>query len=469
MLTRHPSTSLANPPSQALVPLNEQAPSGRTRTSTTPGRLRVLLVVITVGSGLLWLVGGAVVVIARAEVDHVGHRTTPGVIDALRLHAELADADRLATNDFLLGSQLNTEKRQEYELDLTTATRDLEQAAELNEPGGPASEQLQQIGAMLAQYGGLVEAARVSAHSSSPTGAATLRQASALMHRPGDGILARVDTLAAQSPMDRVQEDTRLWLLAGTVAAFFVIALGLLGCLVYTQAFLRVRFRRRSSPPVLAAISVLVTLSAWVALQSFTTYRNLSVAEGVAFTELHRLSLMQSLAADANADESLSLIARGNSATFDNDFKSATEQLASPPLTDDTADAALRGDVRFTGLLAEEFHDAASADDREATIRVLRGYQEFLAVDASFRSKAMAGKYDDATALVVGSTQFGTAFADLSIALEQRVEVEQARFDSAVADASPGLDTDIGIGLGSIAIALLVLWAIRPRMAEYRA
>jgi len=429
----------------------------------------MLLVAITVGSGLLWLVGGAAVLIARAEVDQVGHRTTPAVIDALRLHAELADADRLAANDFLLGSQVNTEKRQEYELDLTTATRDLEQAAELNQPGGSASEQLQQIGAMLAQYSGLVETARVSSHASSATGVANLRQASAVMHRPGDGILARVDTLATESPSDRAQDDTRLRFLAGTVAAFFVIALGLLGWLVYTQAFLRMRFRRRSSPPILAAMAVLVSLSGWIALQSFTTYRNLSVAKGVAFTELHRLSLMQSLAADANADESLSLIARGNRATFDNDFKSATEQLVNPPLTDDTADAAVRGDVRFSGLLADEFRDAGSADDRAATIRVLRGYQEFLAVDAAFRSKATAGKYDDAVALVVGSTQFGTAFADLSIALERRVEAEQARFDSAVADASPGLDTDIGIGLGAIAIALLVLTALGPRIAEYRA
>ena len=428
----------------------------------------MLLVAITVGSGLLWLVGGAAVLIARSEVDNVGHRTTPAVIDALRLHAELADADRLAANDFLLGSQVNTEKRQEYELDLTTATRDLEQAAELNQPGGSATEQLQQIGAMLAQYNGLVETARVSSHSSSATGAASLRQASAVMHRPVDGILARVDTLATESPNDRTQEDTRLWFLAGTVGAFFVIALGLLGWLVYAQAFLRMRFRRRSSPQIVAAMAVLVSLSGWIAVQSFTTYRNLSVAEGVAFTELHRLSLMQSLAADANADESLSLIARGNSTTFDNDFKSATEQLANPPLTDDTADAAIRGDVRFTGLLADEFHDAGSADDRAATIRVLRGYQEFLAVDAAFRSRATAGKYDDAVALVVGSTQFGTAFADLSIALERRVEVEQARFDAAVADASPGLDMDIGIGLGAITTALLVLWALRPRIAEYR-
>ena len=467
---RFPSASgHTNLPVRSRLPRDELAPSGRARTSTTPGRLRMFLGVITVGAGLLWLVGGAAVVLARVEVDSVGHRTAPAVIDALRLHAGLAHADRLAANDFLVGPTGNTEKHQEYELYVGTAVRELEQAAELNEPGGRASEQLQQIGAMLTRYTGLVETARASARPPSPVGAAYLREASALMHQPGDGILARVDTLATLNSDDRAQDDTRLWFLVATVVAFFVIALGLLGWLVYTQAYLRRRFRRRNNPQVLAATFLLIALSAWMAWQSSITYRNLSVAEKVAFTELHRLSLMQSLVTDANADESLSLIARGNSATFDNDFIAATEQLVNPPLTGDMADAAAHGDIRFTGLLADEFHDSPSPDATAATIRVLRAYQEFLSVDASFRAKAGAGKYDDATALVVGSTQLGTAFADLNIALERRIDVEQAKFESAVADASPGLDMDVGIGLGAITIALFVLWGLRPRIAEYGA
>jgi hypothetical protein len=425
----------------------------------------MLLVVITAGTCLLWLVGGAAVLLARAEVDSFGYRTAPAIANALRLHAYLADADRLATNDFLLGSQSNNEKRQEYELDIAAAVRELEQTAELNQPGGQASEQLQQINAMLIQYTGLVETARANAHSNSQAGATYLRQASALMHKSDDGILARVDTLTTPSSNDRAVDGIRLRLLMGMMVAFFVIALALLGILAYTQAFLRRRFRRRSSPPILAAMFLLVALSTWMAVQSSITFRNLSVAEGVAFSELHRLSLMKSLAADANADESLSLIARGDSGLQD-DFAATTKRLVNPPLTDDMVDAASRGDIRFTGLLADEFQDAATPD-RAAPMRVLRGYQAFLAVDASFRAKAMAGKHDDAVALVVGSTQFGTAYADLNIALEQRIEVEQARFDSAVADAKPGLHADISVGLGAVVIALLVLRGLRPRIAEY--
>jgi hypothetical protein len=427
----------------------------------------MLLVVIVIGTCMLWLVGEAAVVTARAEVDGFGYRTAPAMASALRLHAYLADADRLAANDFLLGSQGENEKRQEYELDLAAAVRELERAAELDEPAGRAGEQLQQISTLLIQYTGLVESARAYAHPPSPVGAAYLREASALMHRPDDGILARVDILATPNADDRAMDQMRLRPLMGMVVAFFAIALILLGLLVYTQAFLRRRFRRRSSPPILAAMFLLVALSAWMVLHSLTTYRNLSVAEGAAFAKLHRLSLMKSLAADANANESLSLIGRGDNGILQNEFQATTEQLANPPLTDDMADAGARGDIRFNGLLADELRDTTPPEDRAAPVRVLRGYQEFLAVDASFRAKAVAGKRDDAIALVVGSTQFGTAFADLNIALEQRIEVEQARFDSAVASARPGLDTDAGIWLGAAAIALLVLRSLRPRIAEY--
>jgi hypothetical protein len=421
---------------------------------------------IVLGTGFLWLAAGATVVTARAEVDSFGYRTAAAVATALRLHAYLADADRLAANDFLLGAQAGTEKRQEYELDIATAVRELERAAQLNEPDGLGNEQLRMIGAMIIQYTGLVETARASSRSPA-VGAVYLHQASVLMHRPGDGILARVATLASPSPDDQAMDETRWQVLTGTISAFFATALGLLGLLIYSQVFLIRRFRRRSSPPILVAVLLLLGLSGWMAPHAWATYRNLSVAEGVTYAELHRLSLMQALAADANANESQFLIAQGDRGLVQNDFQATTEQLASPAPDDDTADAALKGDVRFNGLLADELNDANSPADRAAARRILRGYQEFLLMDSSFRAKALAGKYADATALAVGAAQSGTAYTDLSVALEQRVDVEQAQFDAAVAEARPGPLVDIGIGLTAVGIVMLVLAGFRPRLAEY--
>ena len=72
MLTNYPSTgSYTSRPPPLLPALDERAQSGRTRASTTPSRLRALLIVIAAGSCALWLVGGAAVVIARNEVDLV--------------------------------------------------------------------------------------------------------------------------------------------------------------------------------------------------------------------------------------------------------------------------------------------------------------------------------------------------------------------------------------------------------------
>lgn len=463
------STSAGGRPSLSVrsqQPGRQRPARRRARISTTPGHLRMLMLMLVIGTCMLWAVGEAATVTARAQVDRFGYHTAPAILDALRLHAYLADADRLAANDFLLGSQGENEKRQEFELDIAAADRELQQAAELDEPGSQAAKQLQQINALLIRYIGLVETARAYAHSPSPLSAAYLHEASALMHRPADGILARVDILATPNADDPAVNPVKLHPLIGMVVAFFAIALVLLSLLVYTQVFLRRRFRRRISPPILAAMFLLIALSGWMALHSLTTYRNLSVAEGVAFTKLHRLSVMKSLVADANADESLSLIGRGDAGAR-SQFQATTEQIVNPPLTDDMAEAGARGDIRFSGLLADEMHDATPSEDRTASVRVLRGYQEFLAVDASFRAKAMAGKRDDAIALVVGSTQFGTAFADLNIALQQRMEFEQARFDATVASARPGLDTDVGIGLAAAAIAMLILYSLRPRIAEY--
>jgi hypothetical protein len=420
-------------------------------------------------SFLLLVTGESAVVGARAEVDAVGHRTALGVIDALTIHATLADADRLAANEFLLGASGTSEARQEYLLDIKTATSLLEQAAELNGPDGLGGGEIQDVSAMLAQYVGLVETARASARQSPSIGAPYLRQASALMHAQATGILARLDALATVKPQERAAEDTTTWLLLSATTVFFVLAAVLLGLLLYTQGFLRRRFRRLSSPPLVAATALLLLLSAALGAQFLNTYRNLSTAEGVAFTSLHRLSLMRSLAADANADESLLVIARGSSGSgLLESFKETTRQLADP-FSDASADAGAHGDIQFTGLVADALRSADTAEERFDTLKVLRGYEAFMDVDASLRAKAAAGDYAGATALVVGSTQFGTAFADLDVALERLIDYQQARFDAAVADASPSFALDVGIVLVTIAIPVLVLLGLRPRIAEYTA
>jgi hypothetical protein len=442
----------------------------RGRASTTPGRLWTITLLLVAGTGLLWLAGSTTVVTAQSTVDSIGHRSAPAVIDAQKIHEALADADRSAANAFLSGGTESAEPRQRYERDLASATHDLEQAAEHNTAGGEASRNLQSVNAAVTQYTGLVEAARANNRQGFPVGAAYLRTASRLMHRPQDGILARVDALADLNSAHMSSQNSSLWFAAAVLAVFFVFGALLFAGLISTQSFLRRRFRRRRNNRLLVATALLVIVSAGMAVQAFYTYGNLQRAEQEAFPRLHDLWQARALAADANGNESLSLIARGNGASFDDAFKSETKQLVDRPLTDALVEDAARGQVNFKGLLADELVRASFPGERQAAVRAVRAYQRFLDVDGAVRSRA-AGDHEGAVALALGSGpgQLGAAFGELDAALGEAIGIDQRQFDDAVQNATPSLVLNLGIPLCSIAIALLALSGLQPRIAEYRA
>src|SRR5262249_60992133 len=109
----------------------------------------------------------------------------------------------------------------------------------------------------------------------------------------------------------------------------------------------------RASPLVLAATVLLIAVAGGLAVQAFYTYSNLEDAQLQAFARLQTLWRARSLAVDANGNQSLSLIARGNGARFDDAFKAETKGLVDRPVTDPLADAAAPGAVRFEGCHAD--------------------------------------------------------------------------------------------------------------------
>jgi hypothetical protein len=437
--------------------------------STTPGRLRTRSILIVIATGLLWLGGSTALASAQAAVDGIGHRGGPAIIDAQKIHEALADADRSAANAFLLGDIENTAPRKRYARDLAVATQRLERAAEHNSAGSEASKNLQIVDSQVAEYAGLVEAARANNRQGFPVGAAYLREASRLMHRPRDGILASVDALADVNSQNMVHQNFALWYSAGLLAAFFVVDMGLFAVLLSTQAFLRRRFRRRRNYRLLAATASLALLTAGMVHQTVDTYRNLQVAEQNAFAHLRNLWQVRSLAVDANGSESFSLIARGNGASFDDAFRAETSQLVDQPLSEDLVEEAARGHVRFRGLLADEIVNATFPGERDASIRALRAYNRYMNVDTAVRARAGID-HDGAVRLALGSNpgELEAAFADMDTALGQAIDIDQREFDAAMFYARPSLGLSLAIPLCSLAIVLFALWGVRPRLSEYR-
>ena len=438
------------------------------RASTTPRRLRTLSLLVALGSGLLAALGTAAVVTTQSTIDGMGHSTVPAIIDSQKIHESLADADRSAANAFLSGGIEALGPSQQYSVDMMAAHDGLEQASEANAVGPRATQELRQVMDDVMDYVGLVETARAYNRQGFPLGATYLRAASRLMHQPQDGILARVDALGTLNSENLDREGTSMWLAAGTLAVFYLVAIVVFGLLLFTQGFLRSRFRRRQSPGVLAGTILLISLAGGLAVQAFYTYRNVEDAQLHAVARLQTLWQVRSLAVDANGNQSLSLIARGNGGIFDDAFRAETKQLVDRPLTDQLVDDAARGDVRFKGLLADEIQTSTYPGEHEAAVRALRAYQQFLQIDAAVRDQA-ATNPDGAVSLALGRGpgQLGAAFADLDGWLNRAITIDQAKYDEATAAARPNLVVEIGVLLCAFGIALLVFLGLAPRIAEY--
>jgi hypothetical protein len=439
--------------------------------TTTPGQLRMLSLLAAAGAALLGLAGSLTLAAAQHSVDAIGRGTAPAIINAQRIHESLADADRSSANAFLTVGTGAPGPLSQYDADLLRATRELEQAAESNGAGSQASRHLQAATSLVPQYSGLVEAARANNRQGFPVGPAYLRAASRLMHEPGSGILANVDALDNLNSQDLQEEDVALWFPVGGLAAFIVFAAVLFGLLAHTQRFLRRRFRRRHNLHLLAASMLLVVVTASMALQAAITYRGLGIAERQAFTRLHNLWQARSLVDDANANESLSLIARGNSAAFDAAFVLETKELADRPLTAAQVQEAASGRVASRGLLATEVVNADLPGEREAAVGALRAFRQFMAADAAVRARAAAGDHNGAVAIALGSRpgDLGTAFSRLDGALAKTIAIDQQEFDAAVAEAEPSLALRVAVPALSLAILLLVLRGLQPRINEYHA
>jgi hypothetical protein len=428
----------------------------------------MLLTLFAVGSGALFVIGAGTLGVAERSVDTMRDGTVPAIVGAQHIHATLADADRAEANAFLSGATEAAAPHHQYTTDIADAMRQLEVAAEKAGGDQAVGQQIQAISVLVTEYTTLVDIARADNEQGFPVGAAYLRQASELMHRPADGILAKVDQLGDLDAQDLNGENTALIVSVGMLVLFGAAAVAVLMLLVHTQGYLKQRFRRRRSGPlVLAGLLLAVSVGSIVASGAAATYQ-LNMAEGQDYGRLLNLWHVRSLVYDANGAESLSLIARGNGDAFDRSFQTDVNLLADRPVTDVMVDQAATGNVPFQGLLADELNNSAGPE-RAAAMDVLRGFRRFMGVDATVRARSQQGDHDSASHLALGAQpgQLGEAFANLDAALGRCIQSIQDQFDLNIALAEYGLVAAIVLQLASLAVAWAAYRGLKPRMDEY--
>lgn len=332
---------------------------------TTPQRLRLARAVLVTAAVLTGLTGAVVAEQAPGSVGRIGNGTIRALVATRQAHAYLVDADRVAILSFANEDVLIGGPGQRYQDAVTGAGRAIEQLAETL-GGGPADQELQAINAELVTYMGLIEqadaahraeAARQDGTPSAGLGRAYLWYASSTLHRPGSGLLARVDALG--ETQEHALATRSGWLGAPAMLACPLLGGCLLAGLVSTQVWMRRRFRRTLNLPLALATSCAVLVCSWMVVDLTHVQHGYTSAVDTAVEPLLGLWQIRSAAAEADGQRGMATVL-------------ATQCPASAPCQD-----------TVTAL-------GEAADRAAATVRSQRGDAAFTTFDADLLDRIQA-------------------------------------------------------------------------------
>ena len=282
--------------------------TSRSQRHDTPALLKRLIITLLAATVLLWVTATILQQGLQSTAESVRDSASPAYLDAAQARAALSDADRAAWQSFRSGAAQLTGPGQQYQNDITSASQALQRLAALESSGGADNLRLQTVSGQLVNYQGLVEQAdaayrrdiALGAGSKGALGFAYLAYASDAMRDQG-GLLASIDQLASPDQQALRSQLASTWVDPVLLFAFAVPALLALAGIAAAQAFLRRRFRRAVSLPLLLAALLACGLSAWMVIATLHADAAFAAAKTTALPRVTGLWQAQTRAADSAA------------------------------------------------------------------------------------------------------------------------------------------------------------------------
>lgn len=293
------------PPGPAATPTSRRRALARSLLHGTPGRMRVLAAVAVLAALAIGAVSANALLGSRAAAERAANNTAQ-VVRVQSIHVDLLRADALATNAFLVGGLESAEQRSRYDEAISAATTGIAAAAAAQPADGRA------LGALADEvrwYAALVEQARANNRLGLPVGAQYLRQASAGLRSDAIPIVQAVTTAnegRAEAEFGRADSTLQLFLGIAAILVLFGVALWLA----------RRTHRYLNGPLTGAIVLLLVALVVAAATIGQIGQTAAAVASGD-YARTAALADVGTAANDARANESLTLIARGSGAAFE--------------------------------------------------------------------------------------------------------------------------------------------------------
>lgn len=421
--TTAPPATLARPAADAAAQTGP-APAGR----DTPSRLRLLglgVVVVGLVTGLV----GALALSALAYSLYRAEADTAQLVRVQQIQTNLLVADATATNAFLVGGLERAAQRSQYD-DALTRTGSLITEAARAQPADAAV--LARLNQQVLTYSGAIEQARANNRQGLPVGAQYLRSASAELRSDSLPILEALVSTNADRATSRMS--------VGPGWVFLVIGTLALVVLVIAQIWLARRFRRTLNRGMLAATIVLLA----ALVTSFFALTQLGSAvediQGGSFAEVNAAAEARIEASDAKSNESLTLVARGSGAAFEQAWATSADQVGFD-----------------LGRLGAD----APAEE----------WDRYRQVHTEIRRLDDSGRWEDAVALATGTGEgsANTAFSAFDTAMADTLDRADQEAADQLSGRQPGLVAGAVLALlTGLAVALLGRRGVAARLREYR-
>ncbi|MFE0022388.1 hypothetical protein [Amycolatopsis sp. NPDC059021] len=436
-----------------LLELPGQAVRAVTRSAaTTPGRLTV----IAVGLVLLSLLAGLVATLSvqgrKNTINGLIEHREPLAAAAQQVYRALSDADATAASAFLSTGTEPPELRQRYERAVAEAGAALAKAASDSADVTEAAAQVDVLSQRLPVYTGLVETARANNRQGFPAGASYLREASELMRAkllPAAQELYKVDTLRLADEQDDATGFP--WLAT-------LLVLVLLAALIVTQVYLTRRTNRLLNVGlVVATVCVAVSLL-WGAAALIVQGVFVGNGQDNGTRQVDALVRTRITALQGRADETLTLVARGDGGGYEKDFAGLAVQLV--------------GQDGRSGLLGEARGLANGGDAAGKIDEASQAAADWLKAHKEVRRFDDDGQYSDAVDLAIRhDRQNGAApaFQRLDDSLQAAINVGRQAFldDTRAGDRALTLLAP-GLAVLAVVAAAGATMGIRERLREYR-
>jgi len=410
--------------------------------NTTPGRILTIGVILATLGILSAFAISTTINERQHQLTTVLDHTEPLAFAAGQLYTTLSVADPAASTAFIAGAEPRP-VRQRYEQAITDAAVAVTRASSgLTDP--PLVEMLGRINARLAVYTGLIETARTNNRMGNPVGSSYLSEASGLMQ---DTILPDAQRLY-EATSARVDAETTAS--AAIPAPVIIVVAATLGFGIFAHRWLARRTRRRVNVGLVAGGLAIAVMIVWVGTALAISTAGSRAAKNTASDSLRTVTGLAITAQQARADETLSLIRRGDEDVRKRSYYQRVEQMRQQ-----LRDYQARTDNVDTSSLAQA--DQLLERWRQADERI----NDYIAV----------GNYQAATQVALGTGEDAStpAFDKLNDALSQGIQESRKQLRYDILSARRVLSgTTVGGAMLSAGAALAVALGLWPRMSEYR-